>query len=57
MALSGKHLENSKTSKVKQVSDFKVRALDFLAIYIKEAKGKSQELDYLKLIKGLIKGL
>ena len=39
--------------------DFKVRVLDFLAIYVKETRNKNSEkkFDSLHLIKGLLKGL
>jgi hypothetical protein len=40
--------------------DFKVRVLDFLAIYIKEmkkAENAARSVDSHKLIKGLLKGL
>lgn len=47
-------------SRAKQIQDFKVRVLDFVAIYIKETK-KSQaaegHLESLDIIKGLLKGL
>ena len=45
---------------MKKIQDFKVRVLDFLAIYIKETKKreqKKQALDSLDIIKGLLKGL
>ena len=52
-------------TKFKQIQDFKVRVLDFVAIYIKEMKKQqehvqqqnSQHLDSLDIIKGLLKGL
>ena len=40
--------------------DFKVRVLDFLAIYVKEMKkseNQDKPIDAQKLIKGLLKGL
>jgi len=40
--------------------DFKVRVLDFLAIYVKEmkkAENSEKPIDSHKLIKGLLKGL
>jgi hypothetical protein len=40
--------------------DFKVRVLDFIAIYVKEMKkqdNQSSSIDSHKLIKGLLKGL
>ena len=37
--------------------DFKVRVLDFIAIYVQEMKNEEKQLDSLKLIKGLLKSL
>jgi len=35
--------------------DFKIKVLDFLAIYIKEAKyAKTNKIDSIKLVKGLL---
>lgn len=44
-------------NKVKQIMEFKVRVLDFIAIYIKEAKKNNKELDSHHLIKGLLKAM
>ena len=50
-------------TKYKQIQDFKVRVLDFVAIYIKEVKkegsqrNNEQHLDSLEIIKGLLRGL
>ena len=49
-------------AKLKQITDFKLRVLDFIEIYIKEMKkdvhyGKPRKLDSIKIIKGLIKSL
>lgn len=66
MALSGNFVKESqqqKANKVKQISDFKVRVLDFIAIYVKESKkpnsvgDEGKKIDFLKLIKGLLKSL
>ncbi len=45
---------------MKKIQDFKVRVLDFLAIYIKETKKDQKSkhaLDSLEIIKGLLKSL
>lgn len=42
---------------MKQVVDFKVKVLDFIAIYVREMKKSSKHFDTLKLIKGLLKAL
>lgn len=57
-----KDKQKEQALKFKQIQDFKVRVLDFIAIYIKETKKEqvaaSQEnLDSLDIIKGLLKGL
>ena len=44
-------------NKIKQIMEFKVRVLDFVAIYIKEAKKNGKEIDSLHLIKGLLKAM
>ena len=48
-------------NEVKKIQDFKVRVLDFVAIYIKETKKQSgstkQAIESLDIIKGLLKGL
>jgi hypothetical protein len=47
--------------KFKQIQDFKVKVLDFIAIYIKETKKttvtRDDSMDTLDIIKGLLKGL
>jgi hypothetical protein len=47
-------------NEVKKIQDFKVRVLDFVAIYIKETKkqpSNKHALESLDIIKGLLKGL
>lgn len=47
-------------NEVKKIQDFKVRVLDFVAIYIKETKKQptnNHALESLEIIKGLLKGL
>lgn len=41
----------------KQMMEFKVRAVDFLAIYVKQRSYKDNADVHLKLIRGLLKGL
>lgn len=64
LALAANSLKSSKqeaASKVKQIADFKVRVLDFIAIYVKEMKkanpAQRRSYDALKLIKQLLKAL
>lgn len=56
---SAAHKNATKDARYKQMMDFKVRAVDFLSIYVKqrsEKKMQDQALQ-LKLIRGLLKGL
>eukprot|EP00347_Sterkiella_histriomuscorum_P021443 403333957 len=65
IALSGNILKEKakdEAGKYKQIQDFKIRVLDFIAIYIKEMTKKgdqlaTQKFDSIDLIKGLLKGL
>ena len=45
------------TNKFKEVMDFKVRALDFISIYVKQKGYASEEGRQLHLIQGLLKAL
>ena len=42
-----------KVNRTKQVTDFKVRALDFLSIYVKEKSYQRDSTTQIKLIRGL----
>lgn len=46
-----------RTSRNKEIMDFKVRALDFLSIYIKEKHYQSKPVFQIKLIRGLLNAL
>ena len=56
-ALTKNKSKNNPGLKFKQVIDFKVRVLDFLAIYVKKNGYKSDPSTQIKLIRGLLKGL
>ena len=46
-----------RASKNKEIMDFKVRALDFLSIYIKEKHYQQRPVIQIKLIRGLLQSL
>ena len=53
-------MKGRKANKYKQIMDFKVRALDFISIYVKEMKKKENskvQMQSFDLIKGLLKTL
>jgi len=54
--IEGKGPQNQKENS-KRVTDFKVRALDFLSIYVKEKSYQSNGTTQIMLIRGLQKAL